>query len=191
MIGADLRKPALSKIFKKDGNEGLSTFLAGITPYEGLCQNILHDNLFIIHSGEIPPNPSELIVSERMADLMGRLQKDFEIILVDSPPIGLVSDAVELTKFADVNLIIVRQNRTRKAALESVDQMYLDKKLPNPSVIFNDIDFKKLNYGYKYGYGYGYGYSYGADSGHGYYDDEPEGKPGLKGIFRRFSGKKG
>ncbi len=188
VVGADLRKPALSKVFKNTSKDGLSTYLAGISSYSDIVQTVMDGQFYIIHSGEIPPNPSELIVTENMAGLMKRLRKDFEIIIIDSPPIGIVSDAVELTKYVDVNLIIVRQGKTRKVALESINQMYKEQKLQNPAVVFNDIDFKKLSYGYR-SYGYGYGYTYGAGHGHGYYDsDEP--KPGrMKKLYRKIIGK--
>ena len=115
--------------------------------------------------------------------------KDYDVVIIDSPPIGIVSDAIELTKYAQINIIIVRQGTTKKASLDVINKMYLEGKLLNPAVAFNDIDFSRTIYGHKYGYGgrYGYGYGYGYGQGYGYYDDEPKKKVGfLHKLTKRF-----
>ncbi len=184
VLGADLRKPALSKVFKKKNSKGLSSFLADMCEYEDLGESVEVDNLTVIHSGHVPPNPSELIVGERMGFFIEKIKQDFEVIIIDSPPIGIVSDAFELSRYADVNVIMVRQGTTRKNSLDVINGMYVEGKIQNAAVVFNDIDFSRTIYGHKYGYGNQYGYGYG----YGYYDDELLPRRSL--LKRFFSGKK-
>jgi capsular exopolysaccharide synthesis family protein len=188
VLGADLRKPALSKVFRQKNSRGLSSYLAGMCEYDALGENVITENLFVIHSGHVPPNPSELLVGERMALFVEKIKKDYEVIIIDSPPIGIVSDSLELTQYADINTIIVRQGTTKKSSVDVIHSMYKEGKIRNTAVIFNDIDFSRTIYGHKYGYGkrYGYGYGYGYGDGYGYYDDEPVKKRTLLArIFRR------
>jgi capsular exopolysaccharide synthesis family protein len=194
LLGADMRKPAFDKFFELREEEGLSNYLAGVCNYDKLLHNVLLDDLFVIHSGTIPPNPSELLLGKRMNELMVRLKKDFDIIIIDSPPIGLVSDTIEMLKYSEVNLIIVRQNKTHKAALSGINNLYHEGKLGNCAVVYNDINYSRLSYSYNYGYGYGYSYGYGYGYGYsygnsaGYYDeDHPEKKSFLKKLTRRNS----
>lgn len=188
VVGADLRKPALSKIIKQKNSRGLSSYLAGLCEYEELSEPAITENLSIIHSGHVPPNPSELLVSVRIKTFIDRIKEDYEVIIIDSPPIGIVSDALLLTKYSDINIILVRQGTTRKGSLDIINKMFLDGKLINPAIAFNDIDFSRTIYGHKYGYGNRYGYGYGDGYGHGYYDDEPRRKPNLLSrIFRSSS----
>ncbi len=184
LMGADMRKPSLKEVFKKIPEFGLSTYLAGLCEYKDICSETLMEGLNVIHGGKVPPNPAELILSPRMSELIEKLKSDFDYIFIDSPPIGLVSDAMELSKMADINLIIVRQGTTRRVPYEQINQMYLDGKLKNASVVFNDFDMNKLPYGYgnKYAYGYGYGYPYENE----YFDEEKSEKPWWrKWILRK------
>ncbi len=158
LLGADMRKPAFDEFFEIRKDEGLSNYLAGVCSYEKLLHQVLLDELFVIHSGTIPPNPSELLLGQKMNELMTRLKKDFDVIIIDSPPIGMVSDAIELLKYSNVNLIIVRQRKTHKDAMSDINHLYLDNKLGSCAVVYNDIHYSKLSYGFGYSYGYGYGY---------------------------------
>lgn len=182
VLGADLRKPALSKVFKQKNSRGLSSYLAGLCEYEELGENIATENLFVIHSGHVPPNPSELLVSGKMAHFIQKIKSDYEVIIIDCPPIGIVSDALALSKYADINVIIIRQGITKKNSIEAINAMYQEGKMKNTAIIFNDIDFSRTIYGQKYGYDgrYGYGYSYG------YFDDEPENERAFfSKLFKR------
>ena len=188
VLGADLRKPALTKVLKQKNSRGLSSYLAGLCEYDELGENIITDNLYVIHSGHVPPNPSELLVNERMAFFMEKIKQDYEVIIIDSPPVGIVSDALELTKYADINAIVVRQATSKKNSIDVINSMYLEGKITNAATIFNDIDFSRTIYGHKYGYGgrHGYGYGYGHGYGYGYYDDEPRTKRNLfSRIFKK------
>ena len=118
-------------------------------------------NLSIITSGAIPPNPSELILSEKMEQLLRELSERFDYILIDNPPIGLVSDALLLRKMVDNMLIVVRHRYTRKAMVRSLEDLHRSGDLPNAALIFNAIKQGRGGYGYggyRYGYGYGEGY---------------------------------
>ncbi|MEJ0104601.1 MAG: CpsD/CapB family tyrosine-protein kinase [Bacteroidota bacterium] len=126
-----------------------------------------YDNLFVLPCGPVPPNPSELLLEDKVAELFAYLKEHFDTIIIDTAPVGMVSDAMTLSKFADCTLYIVRQGHTFKKQVILIDEFYTESKLPKISIIINDVKLKP-GYGY-YGYGrYGYGYGYG----HGYYEEE-------------------
>jgi capsular exopolysaccharide synthesis family protein len=169
VIGADLRKPELGNYIQLHSEKGLSGYLAGYATLEEVIVKNEENYPDIIDAGKVPPNPAELLSGKRMTQMMGYLKEKYEYILIDTPPIGLVSDAMELFKYSDYNIMIVRQGVTHKDALGMVNELYMDGKLKNFSVLFNDIELfrnrKSIYGGYIYGLGYG-GYGYG------YYDGE-------------------
>lgn len=165
VIGADLRKPELGNYIEIHVEKGLSTYLAGYANLEEVIYQVNEKEPDFIPAGKIPPNPSELLASDRMGQLMKHLKKVYDYIIIDTPPIGLVSDAMELYKYSDYNILIVRQKVTHKEALDMVNELYLDGKLKSITVLFNDLELirsRKSVYGsYLYGLGYGgYGYGY-------------------------------
>jgi capsular exopolysaccharide synthesis family protein len=170
LIAADLRKPQLNNYIKKtQGNKGLSEYLAGIATIDEVLVTDSEGLPDFIDSGNVPPNPSELLGSERMRDLMGYLKERYEYIIIDTPPIGLVSDAMELFKYSDYNILIVRQAVTHKGALDMINELFLEGKLKNFTVLFNDIHITKKRGSYYGGYLYGMGYS---GYGYGYYQED-------------------
>jgi polysaccharide biosynthesis transport protein len=143
----------------------LSTYLSGHSPLEDLIIKGEENEPDVIDAGKLPPNPSELLASVRMKELIEHLKQHYKFIIIDTPPIGLVSDAAELFKFSDRNIIIVRQGVTKKEALKMVEELHRDGKIQKCNIIFNDIGLSKRRnsvYGsYVYGLGYGgYGYGY-------------------------------
>ncbi len=155
LIGADLRKPALTRYVKHPSGKGLSDYLAGLATLKEIITITELDHLDVLISGTVPPNPAELLASTNTEKLFTELKKLYDYIIIDTPPIGLVSDAMELLKFTDTNILVVRQSVTYKDALQNVNEMYIDGKLKNMVVVFNDVNFKKLSYDYSYrGYGY-------------------------------------
>ncbi|MGK7394254.1 MAG: polysaccharide biosynthesis tyrosine autokinase [Candidatus Cyclobacteriaceae bacterium M3_2C_046] len=180
LMGADMRKPTLADYLETPDGKGLSNYLAGFVEKEDILISAGVPHLDIILGGDVPPNPAELLASEKMANLIAESRNEYEYIIIDTPPIGLVSDAMELLKYTDINFLIVRQGKTYKSALDSINEMYMDGKIKDFAVIFNDINFKKLSYGSGYGYGYGYGsgygYGYGKTYGYGYYEEDKEPK---------------
>jgi Mrp family chromosome partitioning ATPase len=129
--------------------------------------------------GPVPPNPAELLLDQKVDELFTWLRTNFDVVIVDTAPIGMVSDAMTLSKFADATLYLVRQGHTFKKQVVLIDEFYRENKLPKVSIIINDVKMKP-GYGY-YGYGrYGYGYGYGYGS---YYEEEAPPKNLLERIL--------
>ncbi|HAR20697.1 MAG TPA: hypothetical protein DCR46_08540 [Cytophagales bacterium] len=159
LIGADMRKPKLFDEFGLKNDFGLSNYLVGRGDYSDIIQNTEIENLSIVTSGPIPPNPSELILSPRMEELINKLKEQFDYIIIDSPPIGLVTDASILMRFTDSNIYVIRNNYSTKDSVKYVAELYNSGKIKNMSLLMNDVVRKDgYNYGYSYGHGYGYGY---------------------------------
>lgn len=166
----DIRKPKVLSGLNMPKGTGITNYLVGknddlstlIRPVPG------HDNLFVLGCGPIPPNPSELLLDQRVDAMFAWLKANYDVIIVDTAPVGMVSDAMTLGKFADCTLYLVRQGHTFKKQVALIDEFYQGAKLPKVSIIINDVKMKP-GYGY-YGYGrYGYGYGYGYGS---YYEEE-------------------
>nr|WP_291127695.1 tyrosine-protein kinase [Flavobacterium sp. UBA7682] len=175
ILGLDLRKPKIFDDFNIQNDIGAVNYLIGQKTLDEVIQHTHIPYLDVITSGPIPPNPSELILGDSMKEMIARLKEDYDYIILDTPPVGLVSDALELAQFCDVTLYIVRQNFTKKEMLTLLNNRTKRGELNNVSIIFNGYE-NKAKYGVGYGYGYGYGYSYGYGYGSGYHeDDEPNG----------------
>ena len=165
----DIRKPKIISGLGIAKGPGITNFLVGKGNLPDLIKPIPdYENLFVLGCGPIPPNPSELLLDPKMDELFSWLSQNFEIVIVDTAPVGMVSDAMTLGRFADSTLYLVRQGHTFKKQVALIDDFYKEKKLPKVSIIINDVKLK-TGYGY-YGYGrYGYGYGYGYGS---YYEEE-------------------
>ncbi|PVD52021.1 hypothetical protein DC498_11570 [Terrimonas sp.] len=166
----DIRKPRLLKGLGMQSVKGLSNFIIGnITDINEIIHPVQDfPGLHVIGCGPIPPNPSELLLDSNVALLFEKLKERFDCIIIDSAPVGLVSDAFTLSPFADVCLYIVRQGYTLRRQLSMVEDLYAKKRLANMGLVVNDIQAQgryKGYYGYGGGaaYGYGYGYGYGGD----------------------------
>jgi capsular exopolysaccharide synthesis family protein len=188
LIGLDLRKPKIFQDFKLDNNMGITNYLIGGANKNQIIQNTSVNNLSLITAGPIPPNPSELIMSDAFKSLLTELKEEFDFIVLDTPPIGLVSEGIDLIQYADIVLYMVRQNVSRKNYLNIINDLYAKEVHKKIGLVFNDINFAAV-YGYGYGtYGYGYGeayngYGYGAN-GYGIYGDtEKDKKPFWKRIM--------
>ncbi len=180
LLGADMRKPTLSDYLNLRDSKGLSNYLAGFNDdVNELILNPITENFYVLMGGDIPPNPAELLASEKMVHLMDQLREEFDHIIIDTPPIGLVSDAMELVKLSDLNFLVVRQSKTLKSALHNMSEMYNDGKVKNMVIVFNDINFNKYAYGYGYGYGYGNSYGYG----YGYYEEDGKNTKWWRRLF--------
>jgi capsular exopolysaccharide synthesis family protein len=158
LIEFDLRKPSLRKLLniKKGKNKGLlSRFLiSNDDNYKsGLIENTGIENLDIIFAGDIPPNPVELIAGEKTKLLFEQLKNLYDVIIIDTPPLGLVTDAIILSGYADINLLIVRHNVTPLKTLMEILKDDNIKNMKNLGVIINSLPLKKRGYSYKYGYG--------------------------------------
>lgn len=171
LIGLDLRKPRINKVFEFDKSPGMSTYLSGNCGYEEIIKKTQIENLFYAPSGPVPPNPAELIETEKMAKFMEKAKKEYDFIIFDTPPVAIVTDALLLAGYADVNLFIVRQRYTSRNTLSLIEQLRNHGELKNMAIIINDISLTGYyGYGLRYGYMYGYGYTYGtAYYGSNYY----------------------
>jgi capsular exopolysaccharide synthesis family protein len=161
LMELDLRKPKISKELGLSTETGFTDYLISKCKKEAIIKPTqVHSNLFLISSGSIPPNPAELLLSVEVDELFAWLKAEFDYIIVDTPPAGLVIDPVLIGKYTDAAIYIVRQRQTLKEQLKIVNDFKQNNKIPNLSILINDV---KLNKTYGYGYGYGYISDYYSD----------------------------
>jgi len=156
IINLDMRKPTLHEKFDLPNQTGLSELLNDRVNLKEVIQETRYPYLDILSSGSIPPNPSELIQSDKMYELLESLKQGYDMIILDTPPIGLVTDAKELMHYVDINVYIVRADYSKKEFLENLKKFDFVEKVPHLGIVLNDIKINKSNYGYYNGYGYGY-----------------------------------
>jgi capsular exopolysaccharide synthesis family protein len=135
LIGVDLRKPKIFQDFKLDNSIGISNYIIGKVSKQDIIQETPTENLSIITSGPTPPNPSELIMSDTFKELLNELKQEFDYIVLDTPPIGLVADGLDLMPYADVVLYMVRQRVSRKNYLSLINDIFAkenEKNKPKP-----------------------------------------------------------
>lgn len=179
----DLRKPKVLSGLDMQKRQGISNYMIGDVDLDSLIIPVAgEENMYVLPCGPIPPNPAELLLNEKTDLLFAQLKNKFDYIIIDTAPIGMVSDALTLAKYADCTLYVTRQGHTFKKQLNLINEMYENKKMPNLSIILNDT---KLPTGGGYYGNYGYGYGYGEKNGNDYYQDDAfiEGKK-KKGFFR-------
>lgn len=161
LVGCDMRKPALHRIFNISNKAGITSYIIGNNKKEEIIFPTSIENLFVIPAGPVPPNPAELIETEEMKSLFEQVKKDFDYIIIDTPPIALVADALSLAAYADITLYLVRQNHSHKGVLEIANSVKDEEKLPKTYLLINDIrPSKSLGMNYYYGYGKGYSSGY-------------------------------
>jgi len=153
LMELDLRKPGLSAKLNIPNTKGFSNYTIAADPIvEDYVKPLdINKNIFIMSSGPLPPNPAETLMSARTAQLFSALKEKFDYIIVDAPPVGIITDAQLLASYADVTLYLVRQMVTQKSQLAIVEDLHQNKKMQNLGIVVNDILSKS------YGYGYGYG----------------------------------
>lgn len=175
IVGADMRRPKIFEDFNCSNDVGLSTYLSNLTNFESSIQKTEIVNLWLVSGGPVPPNPSELLLTDRFDLFVKEALKAFDFVLIDTPPLALVTDAFVMSKVVDHTVFVVRQNYTPKEFIRSIDEYHKTGKIKNISILLNDIYKSGLGYGYGQGYAYRYGYSYGyggnKKDGGGYYSD--------------------
>jgi Mrp family chromosome partitioning ATPase len=149
-----------------------------------IVQKTALESLDLVSSGPVPPNPSELILRPEMAQFFADAREHYDYIVIDSPPLAIVSDAFVLADYADHLLFLTRQNFTPKNMLKLVDEFYRNGRIKNASILLNDIYQSGLGYGYGYSQGYGYGYGYINSKSNGYYEETPNQKS-RPGFFKK------
>lgn len=168
LMEMDLRKPRISSSLGLDNLVGFSNYIVSDLKLADVVKpSTIHPNCFLLGSGSLPPNPAELLVHDKVNLLFSDIRKEYDYVIVDCSPVGLVTDALLLGKYADIVLYITRQRYTFKKQINLIQSLSNDRKFRKIDIIFNDV---KAIPGY--GYGYGYGYSSGNKYGYGYYDEE-------------------
>ena len=172
IIGMDIRKPGLNKAF------GFSTRALGITNYlqdpdqmnlfRTIFKSRVSPNLHILPGGSVPPNPTELVARPIFEETIEQLKKRYDYIILDTAPIGLVTDTSIIAHLADVGVVICRADHTPKAAFRNINNLQKDQIFKKLATVINDIDMNQRKNSYSYGYGRKYGYGYGRKYGFGY-----------------------
>lgn len=179
IVGLDIRKPGLNKVFHISHKErGITQYLVApqSTDLRSMIQSSdLSANLHILPGGTIPPNPTELLARKSLDDAIELLKKDYDYIVLDTAPIGMVTDTQLIARVADISVYVCRADYTHKNDYQLINELYANKRLPGLCTVINGLDMKKKKYGYYYGYGkygryYGYGKKYGYGYGYGYGD---------------------
>lgn len=172
IVGLDIRKPGLNKIFNIPRKEqGITQYLSN--PEKNLMDFVqpsdVSKNLYILPGGIVPPNPTELLARDGLDKVIETLKKNFDYIILDTAPAGMVTDTLLVGRVADLSVYVCRADYSRKAEFTLINELAADNKLPNICTIINGLDLKKKKYGYYYGYGkYGKYYGYGKRYGYGY-----------------------
>lgn len=166
LIGLDLRKPKIAEEFGLVNDQGMSSCLSKDIPWREVVKKTKYENLDIILSGPIPPNPAELLLQNKFSKIMSEIKQEYDVIVLDCPPAGLVSETKELFKHSDVNFFIFRQGFSNKSNIQILNNLIEKGGVSKIYAILNDVHIDK-GYGFGYGYGYGYGYS----SHYGYHDE--------------------
>lgn len=179
IVGLDIRKPGLNKVFHLFHKEaGISQYLAAPehTNLLELCQKSnISENLYILPGGTIPPNPTELVARKALDMAIDILRQHFDYVILDTAPIGMVTDTQLISRVADLSVYVCRADYTHKSDYELINELKRENKLPNLSTLINGINMNQRKNGYYYGYGkygkygkYGYGKKYGYGYGYGY-----------------------
>ena len=200
LCGLDIRKPALGRLFDiTDRKLGITPLLTrNEVSLEDMRSQIIpsgvNDNLDLLLAGPVPPNPTEMLARETFGQIIALLRENYDYVIFDTAPVGLVTDTLEIARHADVSVVICRADYTPRSSFGIINALAKDKKLPNTCVVLNGIDMSRRKYGYYYGYGrygkygrYGYGrYGYGR-YGYSRYGYSNYGSYGSYGQYGRYA----
>ena len=172
IVGLDIRKPGLNKVFNISKKEhGITQFLTNpaINLMDLVQPSDINKNLYILPGGTVPPNPTELLARDGLEKAIETLKQNFDYVILDTAPIGMVTDTLLIGRVADLSVYVCRADYTRKAEFTLINELAENNKLPNLCIAINGVDLQKKKYGYYYGYGkYGKYYGYGKRYGYGY-----------------------
>ena len=183
LCGLDIRKPALGRLFGQTSHKkGITHLLtkSEVTKemlQEQIAPSGVHDNLDLLLAGPVPPNPAELLARNSFKQIMAMLREQYDYVILDTAPLGVVSDTLRIGREADMTVFVCRADYTPKSCFGLLNSLASDNKMPSPCIVLNGIDMSKRKYGYYYGYGsygrygrYGYGkYGYGREGTYGSY----------------------
>ena len=171
IVGLDIRKPGLNKVFNLPKKEyGITQFLTNSTVnlMDLVHHSDINKNLYILPGGTVPPNPTELLAREGLEKAVEILRKNFDYVILDTAPVGMVTDTLLIGRVADLSVYVCRADYTRKTEFTLINELAENNKLPNLCIVINGLDLQKKKYGYYYGYGkYGKYYGYGKHYGYG------------------------
>ncbi len=195
LVGLDIRKPRLAELFEiDDHHHGITNLLTKDTvDWNDVKSQIvasgINDNLDILMAGPVPPNPGELVTRGSLEDTIEALKEHYDYILLDTAPVGLVTDTLALGRISNATVYVCRADFTAKSSFSLINSLSIEKKLPNMSVVLNGVDLSKKKYGYYYGYGrYGKYGKYGYGNGkYGYNSYGSYGSYGTYGIYGNYS----
>ena len=184
IVGLDIRKPGLNKVFNLSRKEqGITQFLTNpaVNLMDLVQPSDINRNLFILPGGSVPPNPTELLARDGLEKAIETLKANFDYVILDTAPVGMVTDTLLIGRTADLSVYVCRADYTRKAEFTLINELMENNKLPNLCIAINGLDLQKKKYGYYYGYGkygkhYGYGRRYGYGYGYGEKHTSREGK---------------
>jgi len=184
IVGLDIRKPGLNKVFNLSRKEqGITQFLTNpaVNLMDLVQPSDINKNLFILPGGAVPPNPTELLARDGLEKAIETLKANFDYVILDTAPVGMVTDTLLIGRTADLSVYVCRADYTRKAEFTLINELMENNKLPNLCIAINGLDLQKKKYGYYYGYGkygkyYGYGKRYGYGYGYGEKHTSREGK---------------
>ena len=172
IVGLDIRKPGLNKVFNIPKKEhGITQFLTNpaINLMDLVQPSDINKNLYILPGGTVPPNPTELLARDGLEKAVEILKENFDYVILDTAPVGMVTDTLLIGRVADLSVYVCRADYTRKAEFTLINELAENNKLPNLCIAINGLDLQKKKYGYYYGYGkYGKYYGYGKRYGYGY-----------------------
>jgi len=173
IVGLDIRKPGLNKVFNLPKKEyGITQFLTNSTVnlMDLVHHSDINKNLYILPGGTVPPNPTELLARDGLEKAVEILRKNFDYVILDTAPVGMVTDTLLIGRVADLSVYVCRADYTRKTEFILINELAENNKLPNLCIVINGLDLQKKKYGYYYGYGkYGKYYGYGKHYGYGEY----------------------
>lgn len=182
LVGLDIRKPRLAELFEIDDHRhGITNLLTKtvVTAADIQAQTLpsgVNDNLELLMAGPIPPNPAELLTRTSLDDIMDLLKRTYDYVIIDTAPVGLVTDTLQVGRVSNLTVYVCRADYTPKENFELINTLHTENKLPNICVVVNGIDLSKKKYGYYYGYG-----KYGRYAKYGYY-----GKHGKYGRYNNY-----
>jgi capsular exopolysaccharide synthesis family protein len=185
VIDLDMRKPKVHHGFSAENLVGMSNLLSRNSSYEDVVQHSLLPGLDFITAGPIPPNPSELILSIEFEEFLEDMKSRYDIVMIDNPPVGIVSDGIQILANADIPIYVFKSNYSKRVFVNRVEELFSVQKLKSLNIILNGIETKKSIYSYAYGYGYGYGYGNSYGYGSGYYSDDDDDSPLLNRIIKK------
>ncbi|MFZ6050971.1 polysaccharide biosynthesis tyrosine autokinase [Halocola ammonii] len=186
MLDFDLHKPRAHKVFEMENKGGITAYLSGRKEYREAIKKTTIENLNFLNAGPVPPNASELVLNDKVREMLSELKNEYDYLIIDTPPAMMISDAYVLLKYADTGIFVLNTLKATKQGVNFLEETLEQNNLEHVSLALNNLRQKRWKYYYqKYAYKYGYGYGYGFNYGYGY-----GGGPEMYGDSAEEEGKK-